>query len=124
MHYLSKRTQRTKDHIVMNKKQPLGNSRKSKQEQAAATPGDSQKAAGGELHQMAGGAHPPLTTNQGVSISDNQYSPRANLRGPALLEDFILREKVMHFDRERIPERIVHAHFNGRGRRWLGGHSA
>lgn len=50
-----------------------------------------------------------LTTNQGVPLSDNQSSLKAGLRGPALLEDFILREKITHFDHERIPERIVHA---------------
>ncbi|MDP3715107.1 MAG: catalase, partial [Burkholderiales bacterium] len=50
-----------------------------------------------------------LTTNQGVPISDNQNSLKAGLRGPTLLEDFILREKITHFDHERIPERIVHA---------------
>ena len=50
-----------------------------------------------------------LTTNQGVAIADNQNSLKAGVRGPALLEDFILREKITHFDHERIPERIVHA---------------
>jgi catalase len=50
-----------------------------------------------------------LTTNQGVPLSDNQHSLKAGLRGPTLLEDFILREKITHFDHERIPERIVHA---------------
>jgi catalase len=50
-----------------------------------------------------------LTTNQGIPVSDNQNSLKAGLRGPALLEDFILREKITHFDHERIPERIVHA---------------
>jgi catalase len=50
-----------------------------------------------------------LTTNQGVAIADNQNSLRAGLRGPTLMEDFILREKITHFDHERIPERIVHA---------------
>jgi catalase len=50
-----------------------------------------------------------LTTNMGMSISDNQSSLKAGLRGPTLLEDFILREKITHFDHERIPERIVHA---------------
>jgi catalase len=50
-----------------------------------------------------------LTTNQGVPIADNQNSLKAGLRGPALLEDFILREKITHFDHERIPERVVHA---------------
>ena len=70
-------------------------------------------AAGGELHQIAGEAHPALTTNQGVALSDNQNSLRANTRGPTLLEDFILREKITHFDHERIPERIVHARATG-----------
>ncbi|HET7299265.1 MAG TPA: catalase, partial [Oleiagrimonas sp.] len=50
-----------------------------------------------------------MTTNQGVPISDNQNSLRATPRGPTLLEDFVLREKITHFDHERIPERIVHA---------------
>ena len=50
-----------------------------------------------------------LTTNFGQPIADNQNSLKAGLRGPALLEDFILREKITHFDHERIPERIVHA---------------
>ena len=50
-----------------------------------------------------------LTTNQGVRIADNQNSLKAGVRGPVLLEDFILREKITHFDHERIPERIVHA---------------
>ncbi len=64
---------------------------------------------GGELHQQAGAGQPDLTTNQGVPIADNQNSLRANRKGPTLLEDFILREKITHFDHERIPERIVHA---------------
>ena len=50
-----------------------------------------------------------LTTNQGVPVADNQNSLKAGFRGPALLQDFILREKITHFDHERIPERIVHA---------------
>ena len=50
-----------------------------------------------------------LTTNQGVKVADNQNSLKYGVRGPALLEDFILREKLTHFDHERIPERIVHA---------------
>jgi catalase len=50
-----------------------------------------------------------LTTNHGVPVADNQNSLKAGLRGPTLLEDFILREKITHFDHERIPERIVHA---------------
>jgi len=54
-----------------------------------------------------------LTTNQGVLVADNQNSLKAGLRGPALLEDFILREKITHFDHERIPERVVHARGSG-----------
>ncbi|MEO6319879.1 MAG: catalase [Polaromonas sp.] len=54
-----------------------------------------------------------LTTNQGVAVSDNQNSLKFGLRGPALLEDFVLREKLTHFDHERIPERIVHARGSG-----------
>jgi catalase len=54
-----------------------------------------------------------LTTNQGVPVADNQNSLKAGLRGPALLEDFILREKITHFDHECIPERIVHARGSG-----------
>jgi catalase len=55
----------------------------------------------------SGGQH--LTTNQGVPVADNQNSLKAGVRGPTLMEDFILREKITHFDHERIPERIVHA---------------
>ncbi|MDB5870008.1 MAG: Catalase, partial [Polaromonas sp.] len=54
-----------------------------------------------------------LTTNQGVAVADNQNSLKFGLRGPALLEDFVLREKITHFDHERIPERIVHARGSG-----------
>jgi catalase len=54
-----------------------------------------------------------LTTNQGTPVSDNQNSLKAGLRGPTLLEDFVLREKITHFDHERIPERIVHARGSG-----------
>lgn len=50
-----------------------------------------------------------LRTNQGVKVADNQNSLKAGARGPSLLEDFIMREKITHFDHERIPERIVHA---------------
>jgi len=68
---------------------------------------------GGEWHQTAAGDQPALTTNQGLTIADNQNSLRAYPRGPTLLEDFILREKITHFDHERIPERIVHARGTG-----------
>jgi catalase len=50
-----------------------------------------------------------LTTNQGLKISDDQNSLKAGERGPTLLEDFHFREKITHFDHERIPERVVHA---------------
>lgn len=50
-----------------------------------------------------------LTTNQGVAVGDNQSSLKIGLRGPTAMEDFILREKLTHFDHERIPERVVHA---------------
>ena len=64
---------------------------------------------GGETHQRAGDDTKVLTTQQGVAISDNQNSLKAGECGPTLLEDFVLREKINHFDHERIPERIVHA---------------
>ncbi|MHB8255012.1 MAG: catalase [Acidiferrobacter sp.] len=80
----------------------------------ANTPEDSiEVGAGGEWHQVASGEHPPLTTNQGLIIADNQNSLKTNPYGPTLLEDFILREKVFHFDHERIPERVVHARGTG-----------
>lgn len=97
----------------MNKKKTTSNSGKRRQEKGSVPNGDSQQAAGGELHQSAGGEHPELTTNQGVALSDNQNSLRANPSGPTLSEDFILREKITHFDHERIPERIVHARGTG-----------
>src|SRR5476649_2274885 len=97
----------------MSKAKAMGNSEKRNQEKGSAPSGDSLVAAGGELHQIAGGEHPALTTNQGVPLSDNQNSLRANPSGPVLLEDFILREKITHFDHERIPERIVHARATG-----------
>ena len=68
---------------------------------------------GGETHQTAENRAQSLTTNHGTPISDNQNSLRAGTRGPTLLEDFIFREKITHFDHERIPERIVHARGSG-----------
>ena len=64
---------------------------------------------GGETHQLAGGERPSLTTQQGVVVADDQNTLRLAERGPALLEDFHFREKLFHFDHERIPERVVHA---------------
>ena len=55
------------------------------------------------------GSGQALTTNQGVPVADNQHSLKVGLRGPTAMEDFILREKLTHFDHERIPERVVHA---------------
>ena len=64
---------------------------------------------GGELHQVASDEVRPLTTQQGMPVSDDQNSLRIGARGPTLLEDFHFREKIFHFDHERIPERVVHA---------------
>ena len=61
----------------------------------------------------ADGQGQPLTTNQGVPVSDNQNTLKAGLRGAALLKDFVFREKITHFDHERIPERVVHARGSG-----------
>ena len=63
---------------------------------------------GGETQQGRKG-DPVLTTAQGIPVGDNQNSLKAGPRGPTLLEDFQLREKIFHFDHERIPERVVHA---------------
>jgi catalase len=65
--------------------------------------------AGGETHQTASAPDARITTNFGVPVSDDQNSLKAGPRGSSLLEDFVLREKIQHFDHERIPERIVHA---------------
>jgi catalase len=97
----------------MSNNNTTSNSGNSKQKKRLDPNGDSQVLAGGEIHQIAGGEHPALTTNEGVPLSDNQNSLRANQRGPTVLEDFILREKITHFDHERIPERIVHARGTG-----------
>ncbi|WP_242121067.1 catalase [Sphingomonas lacusdianchii] len=64
---------------------------------------------GGETHQTTDADHPVLTTNHGTPISDNQNQLKAGARGPVLIEDEVFREKMNHFDHERIPERIVHA---------------
>ena len=64
---------------------------------------------GGELHQIAEGDAPVLTTAQGGPVSDDQNSLKIGARGPTAIEDFHFREKIFHFDHERIPERVVHA---------------
>jgi catalase len=88
-----------------DKKQPTANSRKNvrydDQDVAIGT--------GGEVHQTATGNNPVLTTQQGIPISDDQNSLKIGARGPTALEDFHFREKLFHFDHERIPERVVHA---------------
>ncbi len=63
----------------------------------------------GETHQQAGETHGRITTPQGAPVADNQNSLKVDARGPMLLEDHIFREKLFHFDHERIPERVVHA---------------
>jgi len=64
---------------------------------------------GGETHQTAGDEVATLTTSQGHPVADDQNSLKQGVRGPTLLEDFHFREKIFHFDHERIPERVVHA---------------
>ena len=81
----------------------------SKSGKAAASPPAMTRTSGGETHQTASAPDDRITTNHGVPVSDNQNSLKAGARGPSLLEDFVLREKIQHFDHERIPERIVHA---------------
>ena len=75
---------------------------------AKASPGAT-RGAGGELHQWAAADADTLTTQGGVPVSDDQNSLKAGPRGPTLIEDFHFREKIFHFDHERIPERVVHA---------------
>ncbi|MGM4910540.1 catalase [Rhizobium sp. 768_B6_N1_8] len=64
---------------------------------------------GGELHQIAEEGAEVLTTSQGAPVADDQNTLKVGPRGPALMEDFHFREKIFHFDHERIPERVVHA---------------
>jgi catalase len=69
-----------------------------------------ERGSGGETHQSAAGdGRPALTTQQGTVVADDQNTLRVGDRGPAALEDFHFREKIFHFDHERIPERVVHA---------------
>lgn len=82
-----------------NEKEPFEKGANPKQEQLGKFTTDNQ----GEF----------MTTDQGLKINDDQNSLKAGDRGPTLLEDFILREKITHFDHERIPERIVHARGSG-----------
>ncbi len=95
------------------------NSLRDHQSGAGQAPSETVAGNAGELHQniSAGADHGDgvshLTDNFGHRIADNQNSLRAGERGPTLLEDFVLREKIFHFDHERIPERIVHARGSG-----------
>jgi catalase len=68
-----------------------------------------QRGAGGELHQIAEEGADVLTTSQGAPVADDQNTLKVGPRGPTLIEDFHFREKIFHFDHERIPERVVHA---------------
>ncbi len=54
-----------------------------------------------------------MTTNQGLKVSEDEMSLKAGTRGPTIMDDFHFREKMTHFDHERIPERIVHARGQG-----------
>jgi catalase len=72
-------------------------------------PANGFRGAGDELHQTASGDVATLTTQQGIPVADDQNSLRQGARGPTLLEDTHFREKIFHFDHERIPERVVHA---------------
>ncbi len=87
-------------------------SNESEKNGAKAAPGTNPNNGPLEKHRVDSGGR-SITTNQGVPVADNQHSLRLGLRGPTLLEDFILREKITHFDHERIPERVVHARGSG-----------
>ncbi len=67
------------------------------------------RGAGGEIHQTTEDGYDVLTTQQGTPVADDQNTLRQGARGPALIEDFHFREKIFHFDHERVPERVVHA---------------
>ncbi len=68
---------------------------------------------GGELQQMAASASQALTTTDGTPVADNQNTVKAHARGPSLLSDVVFQDKLSHFDKERIPERVVHARGTG-----------
>ncbi len=88
----------------MAKKGPTSKRERAKFHDQSVTRGE-----GGETHQISAGDVPVLTTRQGVPVSDDQNSLKMGERGPTALEDFHFREKLFHFDHERIPERVVHA---------------
>ena len=68
-----------------------------------------ERGSGGETHQVAGDGRPALTTRRACPFATTRTRCAVGERGPALLEDFHFREKIFHFDHERIPERVVHA---------------
>lgn len=84
---------------------------KKKADKPAAEPTNLKSEQLGQFRDDASGQF--MTTNTGLKINDDQNSLKAGERGPSLLEDFILREKITHFDHERIPERVVHARGSG-----------
>jgi len=94
------------------RKQSVARSASKKREAADAgderADGAFERGTGGETHQVADGAA-RLTTQQGIPVADDQNTLRVGERGPSLLDDFHFREKIFHFDHERIPERVVHA---------------
>jgi len=96
----------------MSKEKTTGNPGKRKQEMNSTPKRDAQPAAGGELHQIASGEHPRSPPTRHGTFRQSELAQGKSAR-PALLEDFILREKITHFDHERIPERIVHARATG-----------
>ena len=87
----------------------MATSRRSKTKSATFGDLTVQTGVGGEVHQKSGGEVPVMTTQQGVPVGDDQNSLRIGRRGPTAMEDFHFREKMFHFDHERIPERVVHA---------------
>ncbi|MDB5062827.1 MAG: katE, partial [Mucilaginibacter sp.] len=85
--------------------------KKTKPEKPTAEPSNKKSEQLGQFRDDANGQL--MTTNTGTKINDDQNTLKASDRGPSLLEDFIFREKITHFDHERIPERVVHARGSG-----------
>ncbi|MDO9383034.1 MAG: catalase [Hyphomicrobiaceae bacterium] len=94
---------------MANRKRPAAPAKKAPRPSSRSSSTAVGGAATAEIHQTESAPDRRITTNHGVPVSDNQNSLKAGPRGPSLLEDFVLREKIQHFDHERIPERIVHA---------------
>jgi catalase len=96
---------------LARKKQTGGTAASRKRAAATSAPAEqrAEVGPGGETHQTAAAGGARVTTQQGVPVADDQNTLRLGARGPAALEDFHFREKIFHFDHERIPERVVHA---------------